>query len=60
MSTTVHQPLNELGAAAADLLLDRLEQPDDHHQPSHRRLPTHLVVRQSSGAPSARRSVPTG
>jgi LacI family transcriptional regulator len=58
--TTVHQPLNELGAAAADLLLDRLEQPDDHHQPSHKRLATHLVVRQSSGAPSARRSVPTG
>jgi LacI family transcriptional regulator len=57
--TTVHQPLNELGAAAADLLLDRLELPDDH-TPTHKRLPTHLVVRQSSGAPTARRSVPTG
>jgi LacI family transcriptional regulator len=55
--TTVHQPLYELGAAAADLLLQRLDQPDDH-RPTHVVLPTHLVVRQSSGAP-ARRSVPT-
>jgi len=51
--TTVHQPLHELGAAAADLLLNRLEQSDDH-QPNHVRLPTHLVVRQSSGVPPSR------
>ena len=51
--TTVHQPLHELGAAAADLLLNRLEQSDDH-QPNHVRLTTHLVVRQSSGVPPAR------
>src|SRR5207249_11125397 len=51
--TTVHQPLFELGAAAADLLLRRLDQPDDH-RPTHVLLPTHLVVRQSSGAPVRR------
>ena len=50
--TTVHQPLYELGAAAADLLLRRLDQPEDH-RPSHVLLPTHLVVRQSTGAPHA-------
>ena len=53
--TTVHQPLHELGMAAADLLLNRLESPDEH-QPSHVRLPTHLVVRESSGVPSASRT----
>jgi LacI family transcriptional regulator len=47
--TTVHQPLHDLGAAAADMLLDRLELPDDDH-PTHVRLATHLVVRQSSAA----------
>jgi len=53
--TTVHQPLHELGMAAADLLLNRLESPDEH-QPSHVRLPTHLVVRESSGVLSASRT----
>jgi LacI family transcriptional regulator len=55
--TTVHQPLYELGAAAADLLLNRLDLSSEQ-PPSHTRLTTHLVVRQSSGPPAvALRSV---
>lgn len=45
--TTVHQPVYELGAAAVDLLLTRLEHPNEH-SPTHVRLQTHLVVRQST------------
>ena len=46
--TTVRQPINELGATAAKLLIDRLE---DHAQPgAHVRLPTQLVIRTSCGA----------
>jgi len=49
--TTIHQPLYELGAAAADLLLNRLENPSE--DPTlHTRLPTHLVVRDSTSVPS--------
>jgi LacI family transcriptional regulator len=48
--TSVHQPLYELGATAADLLLARLEQSGEQ-PPTHARLKTHLVVRQSCGAP---------
>jgi LacI family transcriptional regulator len=51
--TTVHQPLYELGAAAADLLLNRLLEPSAEQPPEHTRLATQLVVRESSGiAPS--------
>jgi len=46
--TTVHQPLYDLGAAAADLLLKRLDQPEA--PPEQVWLPTQLVIRQSSGA----------
>ena len=49
--TTVHQPLYELGAAAADLLLNRLEQHGDDVT-MHTRLPTHLVVRDSTARPA--------
>ncbi len=56
--TTVHQPLHELGAAAADLLLNRLAQPDDH-QPNQVRLPTTLMIRQSSGVPAVRQRAVT-
>jgi DNA-binding LacI/PurR family transcriptional regulator len=47
--TTVHQPLYELGAAAADLLLKRLDRPEA--PPERVWLPTQLVIRQSSGGP---------
>ncbi|HLZ26682.1 MAG TPA: LacI family DNA-binding transcriptional regulator [Chloroflexota bacterium] len=46
--TTVHQPLYDLGAAAADLLLKRLDGPEA--PPEHVWLPTQLVIRQSSAA----------
>ena len=50
--TTVHQPLYDLGAAAADLLLKRLDRPET--PPEHVWLPTTLVIRQSSGSPRLR------
>jgi LacI family transcriptional regulator len=50
--TTVHQPLYELGAAAADLLLKRLDRPET--PPEEVWLPTQLVIRQSSGAALSR------
>jgi LacI family transcriptional regulator len=49
--TTVRQPLYELGAAAAELLLKRLDRPEA--PPEHLLLPTRLVVRQSCGAGGA-------
>jgi DNA-binding LacI/PurR family transcriptional regulator len=45
--TTVHQPLHDLGAAAAELLLKRLDQPEA--PPEQVWLPTTLVIRESSG-----------
>jgi LacI family transcriptional regulator len=49
--TTVRQPIRELGVAAANLLLDRLEGRATPLQ--HLRLSVELVVRQSCGAQSA-------
>ena len=44
--TTVHQPLYELGAAAARMLLARIDDPELPAE--HIQLPTHLVVRGST------------
>jgi LacI family transcriptional regulator len=57
--TSVHQPLYELGATAAELLLARLEQSGEQ-PPTHARLKTHLVVRQSCGAADAHSVMHTG
>jgi LacI family transcriptional regulator len=46
--TTIHQPIFELGAAAADLLVERIAQPT--LPPRHLTFPASLVVRQSCGA----------
>lgn len=46
--TTVHQPIRERGAAAAQLLLEQIE--GQEPTPKHLVLPTRLVVRQSCGA----------
>jgi DNA-binding LacI/PurR family transcriptional regulator len=46
--TTVRQPSVELGMQAAEMLIEQLE--DKNDQPSHRILPTTLIVRQSCGA----------
>jgi LacI family transcriptional regulator len=53
--TTVHQPVYELGAAAVDVLLNRLDLPANA-PPSQLRLQTHLVVRQSTMGASASES----
>ncbi|HEX6290782.1 MAG TPA: LacI family DNA-binding transcriptional regulator [Herpetosiphonaceae bacterium] len=46
--TTMHQPIYEMGFAAAELLIGRLERQDG--LPPQRRIPTTLVIRQSCGA----------
>ena len=54
--TTVHQPIREKGAVAAQLLLGEIEQRDP--RPERHELPTRLVVRGSSAAPPDRREQP--
>lgn len=49
--TTVRQPIAELGAVAAEILLDVIS--DAAKQPVQRVLPSTLVVRRSCGAPTA-------
>lgn len=46
--TTIHQPIQQKGARAAELLLDMIE--GKQSAPVHEILPTHLVVRDSCGA----------
>jgi LacI family transcriptional regulator len=49
--TTVRQPIEQMGAMAADLLLNLLENPPDEQAPAHRIvLPGKLIVRGSCGA----------
>ena len=49
--TTVRQPIERLGSMAADLLLNRLEDPRDENAPAHRVvLSADLIVRDSCGA----------
>lgn len=45
--TTVYQPMEEMGRAAVDILVDWLTQPDQ--APEHRQLPTRLLLRESCG-----------
>lgn len=49
--TTIAQPVRRVGAVAARLLLDRLV-PGAGVEPEHIELPTHLVVRGTTGRPS--------
>ena len=46
--TTVAQPLADMGRAAADLLMERITQPD--RAPVHREMATRIVERGSSGS----------
>jgi LacI family transcriptional regulator len=48
--TTVHQPVETIGAAAVKLVLERMNHPG---QVAQVRVPGHLVVRDSSGATAA-------
>ena len=50
--TSVRQPSVDLGAAAAELLVDEVERPGDHHHRQVRFDPV-LVPRESTNAPSA-------
>jgi LacI family transcriptional regulator len=45
--TTIHIPHYDIGMAAAELMLEELQ--DGHEGPRHRRLAPHLVVRDSTG-----------
>ncbi len=45
--TTVHQPITEMGSTAVRLLVDQIENPE--RPPTQVRLPTSLVLRESSG-----------
>ena len=47
--TTVAQPLADMGRAAADLLIERIDQPS--RVPVHRAMETRIVGRGSSGPP---------
>jgi LacI family transcriptional regulator len=49
--TTIHIPHYEIGSAAAELMLERLQGPDG--EPRHVRLEPTLVVRKSTSAPVA-------
>jgi LacI family transcriptional regulator len=51
--TTVNQPVREKGARAVELLADAIEQ-GEANRAVHRRLPTRLVVRGSTGPPRGR------
>lgn len=53
--TTVALPQELAGRQAVDLLLDVMQHPD-HRRPSHRELPTQLMVRDSTGPAPQRRS----
>jgi LacI family transcriptional regulator len=52
--TTVVQPAYEIGFRAAELLLERIENPAARTQRIAVRLPARLIVRESSGVPPAR------
>lgn len=49
--TTVAIPKEEVGRAAVELLLELLENPDSR-TPARREMPTHLLVRQTTGVPA--------
>jgi LacI family transcriptional regulator len=56
--TTTQQPIFEMGCAAAEMLIGRLE--GESGVPSQRRIPTRLVVRQSCGAAERRQRAESG
>jgi len=51
--TTVAIPKKQAGRAAVELLLELLENPDSR-TPARREMPTHLLVRQTTGVPASR------
>lgn len=52
--TTIDQSIQAMGQAAVEILIDLIEHPDRHgERPVHRTLPTHLIVRKSTAAPTS-------
>jgi LacI family transcriptional regulator len=52
----VRQPVQQLGVAAAEMLIDLVEHPDA--PPRHVLLPTELMIRKSCGAYAQRPAAP--
>jgi DNA-binding LacI/PurR family transcriptional regulator len=44
--TTIHLPAEDMGAAAAEMLLQRIKDPD--HKPERRLVPSTLIIRSST------------
>lgn len=51
--TTVHQPIDEVVAAAVNILREMIEKPQENPEASTTVIPTRLIVRQSTAEPSA-------
>lgn len=49
--TTVSQPVSEMGKIAMSMLLDQITQGPGNYTPVHTKLPTKLIIRQSSVRP---------
>lgn len=52
--TTIRQPKRQVGAAAAELLLRRIQQPDAARPPQQRIFPTELIIRNTTAPAMAR------
>ena len=50
--TTIHQPIQEMGSRAVELIVEQLKRPNGQFSPHHERLDHLLIERESSAAPA--------